>query len=107
VDPKALGKGLVDKAREGVLPDTAIQAAGNAVGGLVTSIRGGLAQVSPAPGEGLASIGRGERIVPAGGGGGGGSSVRVELVLKDDLGRLIEAKAQEVIVRHGAAEKYR
>lgn len=106
VDPKALGKGLVDRAREGVLPADAIGAlGGNAEGGLVTGIRGGLAQISPAPGEGLASIGRGERIVSAGGG--GGSTVRVELSLKDDLGRLIEAKAQEVVVRHGAAEKNR
>lgn len=44
---------------------------GHATGGVVTGISGGLAQISAAPGEGLASIGPGERILPAGGGGGG------------------------------------
>jgi hypothetical protein len=42
---------------------------GNAAGGIVTGVSGGFANVNPAPGEGLASIGRGERIVPAGGSG--------------------------------------
>jgi hypothetical protein len=40
----------------------------NANGGLVTGLRDGIAVVSPAAGEGLASIGRGEKIVPSGGG---------------------------------------
>ena len=38
---------------------------GHASGGIVTSIHAGRAQVQPAPGEGLASIGVGERILPA------------------------------------------
>ena len=42
-------------------------------GGLVTGVSGGIANVRPAHGEGLASIGAGERIVPAGGGFGGGN----------------------------------
>jgi hypothetical protein len=41
------------------------QLPGHAEGGMVTSIHGGVAQVSAAPGEGLASVGRGERILPA------------------------------------------
>jgi hypothetical protein len=45
---------------------------GHASGGIVTGISGGFANVQPASGEGLASIGLGERIVPAGVSGGGG-----------------------------------
>lgn len=78
----------------------------HAVGGLVTGVNGGLATVQAAAGEGLASVGKGERIVPAGGGGGGGS-MKVELSLKGDLAALIEAKAQEVVVKHEAASKLR
>lgn len=41
------------------------QLMGHAQGGVVTGVQDGLATVKAAPGEGLASIGRGERIVPA------------------------------------------
>jgi hypothetical protein len=60
----------------------------NAQGGIVTSVRGNMAQVAPlppaAPGEGWASIGPNETILPAGGagggaGGGGGGSRRLDL----------------------------
>jgi hypothetical protein len=52
--------------------------AGHASGGVVEGIdTRGLATVRAAPGEGLASVGKGEAIVPAGGGGGGGG-VNVE-----------------------------
>jgi hypothetical protein len=37
----------------------------HASGGIVDSVRNGIASVSAAPGEGLVSIGRGERIMPA------------------------------------------
>jgi hypothetical protein len=81
------------------------KAPGKALGGLVTGIGpNGIAITRPAPGEGLTSIGVGERIVPAGGAGGG---VTVTLELKGDLGRLIEAKAQETMVKNQAASKYR
>ena len=51
--------------------DPSFALAGNATGGYVTGVQGGLAQIQrPAPGEGLASVGPGERIVPRGGGGG-------------------------------------
>lgn len=43
----------------------ALHLVGHASGGVVTGVHNGLATVAPAPGEGLASIGRGERIVPA------------------------------------------
>ena len=77
-----------------------------AAGGLVTGIGpNGIAITRPAPGEGLTSIGVGERIVPAGGGGGGSQTIVLEL--RGDLGRLIEAKAQDTIVKNMAASKYR
>ena len=72
----------------------------HAAGGLVTGIGSdGMAQVSPAPGEGFTSIGKGERISPAGAGGGGGKQV-IELVLKGDLGRIIDVRAQNVVSNH-------
>ena len=64
----------------------------NAGGGIVTTIQGGMAISKRIPaGEGMAAIGKGERIVPAGRGGGGGGKV-IELRLKGDLGRFVEAK---------------
>ena len=75
------------------------KAPGNAAGGLVTGIgANGMAQVSPAPGEGLASVGKGERIMPAGGGGGGAQVI--ELRLRGDLGRIIDVRAQNVVSNH-------
>jgi hypothetical protein len=74
----------------------------HAAGGLVTSIVNGKANVSRLPaGEGWAAIGKGERIIPAGGGGGGGN-VKVELQLKGDLGRFVDARVVE-----GTAEFHR
>lgn len=105
VDPKKIGEGLVSAAKDkGQAPGEAI-AEMNAKGGLVTGVSNGLARVRAAAGEGLASVGKGERIIPAGGGGGG--KVQVELSLKGDLAALIEAKAQETIVKHQAASKFR
>jgi len=109
-DPKTLSKIFMGGKKDGKTDADAlgsVTAGKNAAGGFVTGIKGGLAQISPAPGEGLASIGKGERIVSADGGGGGGGTTRVELVLKGDLGQLIEAKAQQVVVRHNAAANNR
>ncbi len=53
---------------------------GHADGGVVTGISNGMAQVSAAPGEGLASIGKGETILPANASqGGGGSGVTINV----------------------------
>lgn len=56
---------------------------GHATGGVVTGITNGVANVSAAAGEGLASIGKGETIVPAGessggGGGKGGRAINIQ-----------------------------
>ena len=72
----------------GLVPQTAPKAAG----GIVSSIANGKANVSRLPpGEGWTSIGKGERIIPAGGRGGGGG-VKVELELKGDLRRFVDAR---------------
>jgi tape measure domain-containing protein len=69
-----MGRWFIGKAPKPV-PD-------NAKGGMVTGVSGGLANVvRAAPGEGLASIGTGEQIVPAGATGGvnvGGVTIHVE-----------------------------
>ena len=73
------------------LKDKGIDVEGNAAGGVVAGAAGGLAKiVRPAPGEALASVGKGERILPAGAGGGG--AIKVELSFKDDMDRYIQAK---------------
>lgn len=77
----------------------------NAAGGLVTGITDGLALVRSAPGEGLASVGPGETITGPGGGGGG--SVKVELSLKGDLGRIIDARADDRYSVNKGREKFR
>jgi hypothetical protein len=79
----------------------------NAEGGLVTSVAGGLAQVNPAPGEGLASIGKGERIIPAGAGGGAGNiTVNVNGIGGADLANLIKAKVAEGVYEYKRREKF-
>jgi tRNA A58 N-methylase Trm61 len=66
----------------------------NAEGGVVTR---------PAPGEVLASVKPGERIVPAGGGS-GGSTIRLELV--GDLSRIIRAEAHNAIAEDRRRSKF-
>lgn len=107
VSPKEFGRkmreGMVKGGNPGeVLKD--LQTPANASGGFVTSITGGLARISAAPGEGLASVGKGEAITPAGGGGG---KVQVELSLKGDLGRIINAHADDRYAINRSREKFR
>jgi len=73
------------------------KAAPKASGGVVASITNGRANLSKLPpGEGWTPIGMGEKILPAGAGGGrGGGNVKVELELKGDLRRFIEARVVE------------
>lgn len=57
-----------------------------ATGGLVKGVTGGMASiVRPAPGEGLASVGPGERILPAGAGGGTAPGARNTLAITVDV----------------------
>ena len=79
----------------------------NAAGGLVTGISGGMAQVSPAPGEGLASVGRGERILPAGAGGGGASiAISVNGLGGQDLANFLKEKVNQGVHEYKRREKF-
>jgi len=80
----------------------------NAEGGVVTSVGGGLATINPAPGEGLASIGKGERIIPAGGGQGGAGNITVNVngIGGADLANLIKAKVAEGVYEYKRREKF-
>jgi hypothetical protein len=77
----------------------------NASGGTVTGIANGIA-VTAAAGEGLASIGRGERIVPAGSGGGTNVQVSVNGIGGRDLANLIESKVIAGIREFKRREKF-
>jgi hypothetical protein len=76
----------------------------NAAGGVVTGINGGFATVNPAPGEGLASVGRGERIVPAGGGG-GEIHLHVDGIGGADLANFLKGKIAQGIYEYKRREK--
>jgi len=82
----------------------------NAEGGVVTSVSGGIAQVQKIPmGEGLASIGKGERILPAGagaGGGGGNVQVNVNGIGGQDLANYLKVKVAEAIYEYKRREKF-
>jgi hypothetical protein len=87
-------------------PLEAIQSAPHAAGGMVTGINGGLAMVTAAAGEGLTSIGKGERIVPAGGGGNTTFQINVSGVGGQDLARIIEAKVVDGVHEYKRREKF-
>ena len=80
----------------------------HAAGGIVTDVGGGLANVSPAPGEGLASIGRGERIVPAGGGGAGGGGIHIHVngIGGQDLANYLSTKIAQGVHEYKRREKF-
>jgi hypothetical protein len=93
--------GFLSQMQEGVTP-----AKGNAAGGVVAGVGGGLATVRAAAGEGLASVGAGERIVPAGGGGGSPISISVNGVGGNDLAKVIHAKVVDGIAEYKRREKF-
>jgi hypothetical protein len=78
----------------------------NANGGVVTGIHNGIAQVTAAAGEGLTSIGRGEKIVPAGGGERLSIPISVNGIGGQDLARIIEAKVVEGIYEYKRRERF-
>jgi hypothetical protein len=92
-------EGQMDEAKKSRTP-------GHAAGGLVTGISGGMAQISPAAGEGLASIGRGERILPAGGGGGASISLTVNGIGGQDLANFLKEKVNQGIHEYKRREKF-
>lgn len=78
----------------------------HADGGVVTGVSGGFANVNPAPGEGLASIGRGERIVPAGAGGGGEVHLHVNGLGGTDLANFLKGQIAQGIHEYKRREKF-
>ena len=78
----------------------------HAAGGIVTGISGGFANVNPAPGEGLASIGRGERIVPAGAGGSGEVHLHVNGLGGADLANFLKGQIAQGIHEYKRREKF-
>lgn len=92
---------------------TPTTAPGHADGGMVTGVGDdGLAKVRAAAGEGLASIGPGERILPAGGGrGGGGGSGSVTIPINvngigaNELARVIQVKVIDGIAEYKRRER--
>jgi hypothetical protein len=116
-DPGGVLKRMKDSGFEGVAKSAELlgnqmetakkEATANAAGGLVTGISGGMAQISPAAGEGLASVGRGERILPAGAGGGGASiSINVNGLGGQDLANFLKEKVNQGIHEYKRREKF-
>ena len=93
--PANFGAQILGGAQEFGSPQAALAnlVAPNAEGGIVASITNGAANVSRLPpGEGWASVGPGEKILPAGARGGGGGTTKIELELKGDLRRFVDAR---------------
>ena len=104
LDTKAAGFASDQAKRVGEGKGTLIP---HASGGVVTGISGGFANVSPAPGEGLTSIGRGEKIVPAGGGGGGGDvHLHVNGIGGADLANYLKGQIAQGIHEYKRREKF-
>lgn len=80
---------------------------GHATGGMVTGVNNGLAQVTAAAGEGLASIGKGERIVPRGGGGGASSvNLHFEGMQTNDFANFIKGRVNDAIYEYKRRERF-
>jgi len=95
----------------GTLQDARSRLMPNADGGVVTSIGSdGMAVVSPAAGEGLASIGKGETIVPAGGGksGGGGDNIQLNFngSYTNGMKEMLRREVPKLILEYKKREKY-
>lgn len=78
----------------------------NAVGGKVVGIAGGQAVIA-SPGEGLASVGKGETIVPAGGGSGSQTfQINVNGIGGQDLARYLQQRVAEIVYEYKRRERY-
>jgi hypothetical protein len=103
-DPNAMLERMRGSNFGGVSSLATAQLGANASGGRVVGIAGGRAVIA-SPGEGLASVGRGEKIVPAGGGG-GGVVVNVNGIGGADLANYLRAKIAEGIYEYKRKEKF-
>lgn len=80
----------------------------NASGGVVAGVNGGLAMVRAAAGEGLASVGPGERIIPAGGGSGGSLTIPIHVdgIGGKDLARHLHVTVADAIAAYKRRERF-
>lgn len=101
--PQDFAKSVGEAGREGMIAGDVLSA--NASGGLVTDVNGGMAVVRAAAGEGLASIGKGERIVPPGGGN-TNVNVNVSGIGGNDLAQIIRAKVIDGIAEYKRRERF-
>jgi hypothetical protein len=100
------GFGAVAGMATGYKEAQATRAQGNATGGHVVGIADGKAIIA-ARGEGLASVGKGETIVPAGGRGGNGNiTVNVNGIGGADLANHLKKKIAEGIYEYKRREKF-
>lgn len=106
--PRQFSQAIGQGAQVGKTGEVTLDAlAGNATGGVVTGVNNGLAMVTAAAGEGLASVGAGERIVPAGGGGGGNNyQINVKGIGGQELAKIIEAKVIDGIHEYKRKERF-
>lgn len=98
-------------AKGGVTGDAILSGMGslkpNASGGLVTGVNNGIATVTAAAGEGLASIGAGERILPRGGKSGGDTyQINVNGVGGRELASLIQASTIDTIYEYKRKQRF-
>lgn len=105
---KMFGESAVGNMASNLADQTGVTLPKNAEGGVVTGISNGMATVSPAAGEGLASIGRGEQIVPAGSrsGSGGNVTLVVQGISTPDLAKYLENGVNRLMFEYKRREKY-
>lgn len=108
---RAVAQAMGEGAQGGLAGEdtmNAIALKGHATGGMVTGIHNGMAQVTAAAGEGLASIGKGERIIPRGGGGGGSPAVNLnfEGMQTSDFANFIKGRVNDAIYEYKRRERF-
>jgi hypothetical protein len=108
---RAVAQAMGEGAQGGLAGEdtlNAIALKGHATGGMVTGIHNGMAQVTAAAGEGLASIGKGERILPRGGGGGSSPAVNLnfEGMQTSDFANFIKGRVNDAIYEYKRRERF-
>lgn len=108
---RAFSQSVGQGAQSGMSGDsilTSLKAPANATGGMVTGVNNGLAMVTAAAGEGLASVGPGERILPRGGKGSGGDNyyITVQGVGGKELASLIQASTMDTVYEYNRKQRF-
>ena len=105
-DPSKTLQRMKDSGFQGVSAMAgAMQLPANADGGRVIGVTNGRAVFAP-PGEGLASIGPGEKISPAKSGGGGSVNLHVHGMQPNDFSTFLKKRVAEAIYEYKRREKF-